>query len=86
MAKVTENPRKRTLTFCQELCIVCQKESKLKLMTVGHESLESVNYIQQLRSKLHNDNFEMQQIGCVRYSKWTCPCHFYGTRIVDQTI
>ena len=57
MTECTDRTRKRPASLEPQLCLICQKDNKQKLMTVSSDGLQSVDTIRQLRSKLHNDNF-----------------------------
>ena len=57
MAEGKGRTRKRPVLDEADLCIVCQKDTKQKLMKVSRDSLESVNTVRQLRLKLRSDNF-----------------------------
>ena len=82
MAEGTEHTRKRPVSLEPQLCIICQKDNKQKLMTVSSDGLQSVDTIRQLRSKLHNDNFreatdrlaEILQVDSPRPILWHKDC------------
>ena len=57
MDGVQEHSRKRPVSIDSQLCIICQKDSSQKLMTVTSDGLHSADAIRQLQLKLQNDNF-----------------------------
>ena len=57
MAEGKGRTRKRPVLDEADLCIVCQKDTKQKLMKVSRDSLESLDTVRQLRLKLRSDNF-----------------------------
>ena len=57
MAEGKGRTRKRPVLYEADLCIMCQKDTKQKLMKVSRDSLEFVDTIRQLRLKLRSDNF-----------------------------
>ena len=57
MAEGKWSTHKRPVLSEADLRIVCQKDTKQKLMKVSRDSLESLDPIRQLRLKLRSDNF-----------------------------
>ena len=57
MAEGTDSSRKRPASVELQLCIICQNDNQRKLMTVSTDSLQSVENIRQVRTKLSHDNF-----------------------------
>ena len=57
MAEGKGRTRKRPVLYGADLCIVCQKDTKQRLMKVSRDILESVDAIRHLRLKLRSDHF-----------------------------